>query len=299
MSYNVTQLPAYVEQNKSELLSAAILSPTTIEDFTWMSGVHSPTTLNLMNNSLTFQNGSTCGFNPTDTTELTQRTLTPGVIKVNATWCGLDVINTYATHMIAMGAGKESMPFEQKIMADYTINLKNELERAIWQSNKATGSGNLSFFDGIMAILDAASALTTNVTFDASDTAKDKIEKVFLAIPEKVLDKAVIYVSPALFRQYVTELVAVNLFHYTPEIDPSREVIIPGTQTKVKMAMGLTGSGNIYAFDPKNCVYGFDAEGDYTNYKLWYDDTDEVYKMIIRFSAGVQFAFPQYVTVGK
>ena len=247
MAYNKNLLPDYVEQNKSELMSATILSPKSIDNFSMMSGVHSATTLNNFANDLVFQDGKSCGFTPEGDTTFSQRTINPGIIKINMEWCDKDLIDKYMTHEVMIGANRTTMPFEEKICSDIVTKVSNELEKLLWQGDKAAGTGNMAFTDGLVKLCNADQALINNVTFDADDTIIDKINKVYMAIPEEVLDKAVIYVSPAQFREYAMQCTALNLYHYTTEMDPSRELIIPGTDTKIRMAITVSIRAKIIA----------------------------------------------------
>lgn len=212
-------------------------------------------------------------------------------------WCDRDLLDKYTTHQVLIGANKIQMPFEQYITSDITKKVSNELEKLMWQGDKTSGTGNLAFTDGLVKLVKDAGETVNKVTL-TGDINKD-VEEVYKAIPEEVLNEAVIYMSPAKFREYCLAITAVNLYHYTTDINPSREVIIPGTDTKVRMAMGLTGVDTIYAFVPSQIVYGFDASDDYADYKLWFSDDNDVFRLKISFAAGINFAFPQYVVFGE
>jgi hypothetical protein len=83
MAFTVTSLPNYVEQNRSALITAAVLAAKSARLFTPMPDVKGPTTLNLLDVAVNFQSGEACGFTPSGDDVLSQRTLTPGIIKVN------------------------------------------------------------------------------------------------------------------------------------------------------------------------------------------------------------------------
>ena len=302
MAFNINSLPNYVEQNKSELMTNVVLSAPSIDEFSMMPDVKGPTTLNLMSNEIKFQNGIACGFNPDGDTVLSQRTIEPGIMKVNMQWCPKDLIAKYTVHEVMLKAGRETLPFEAKIMEDLTANIGYELEKAIWQADKTDGTGNLAFFNGLGKLIkdDITSGLITAVTTStASETMVERIKKIYMSVPEKSQERVNIYVSPANFRKYVLELVDKNMFHYTPEIDYSMQVMIPGTSTTVKAMPGLIGVNEIYALVPQEVVYGFDEYSDYSDYKIWYSDDNDLFRFRVYFAAGLQYIWPENIAVNK
>ena len=62
-----TSLPAYVEQNHDTLLRDTVLGAESAKRFTLQTGVKTKTALNLLNTSIVFQDGSSCGFNSAGT----------------------------------------------------------------------------------------------------------------------------------------------------------------------------------------------------------------------------------------
>ena len=91
-TYNVQTLPNYVEQNRSDLMSAAVLSPKSATLFSLMPNVKGETTINILDVGVVFQNGRACAFNPAGDDTFTQRSIVPGIVKVNKTWCPKDLV---------------------------------------------------------------------------------------------------------------------------------------------------------------------------------------------------------------
>jgi hypothetical protein len=119
-----------------------------------------------------------------------------------------------------------------------------------------------------------------------------------MAIPEQIVDDAVIFVSPALFRQYAQDLVAKNFFHYDGENGELTELFIPGSDVKVRKTYGLTGSDKIYASVYDNMVYACDMVDAKEDFKMWYNDEDELVKVKVLFNCGVATLYPDMVIVG-
>jgi hypothetical protein len=117
-------------------------------------------------------------------------------------------------------------------------------------------------------------------------------------MPEGILDMTPeIYVSPAVFRKFVQEMVAKNWYQITVGA-PQDEFVLPGTDVKVVKTKGLAGTQNIVGTFPKNLFYGTDMEGDEEAIDLWYSKDDRVFKLEALWNSGVQIAYPDMVVLG-
>lgn len=304
MAYNVQTLPNYVEQNRSDLMSAAVLSPKSATLFSLMPNVKGETTINILDVGVVFQNGKACAFNPAGDDNFTQRSIIPGIVKVNKTWCPKDLLNKYLVNEVSIGAGREVLPFEQKTVTELLAKIGAELEKGLWQGNKTSGTGNMAFFDGLVTIIAADSASgvipTGNViTAAAADTMRKRVYDTYEAIPDAALEEAAIMLSYANYRKLTLALMEANLFHYERNVESSMEMTLPGTNTRVIGIPGLTGVDTIYGLVPEEVVYGFDAQDDAQTFKLWFSDDDDLFKFKLEFSAGINYAFPQHVVVNN
>ena len=301
MAFTVSSLPAYTEQNRSALISAAVLAAKSTRLFTPMPDVKGPTTLNLLDVGITFQDGSSCGFEAAGNDTITQRTLTPGIVKVNKSWCPKVLRTKYTVHELEIGAGRETLPFEEKLMTDIIAKVGAENEKAMWQGDTVNGSGNLALYNGLATIIndDVTNSVITNTTTAANtDTIYDRVYAVYRLIPDEALADAVICLSYANFRDLVLQLMALNLFHYERSVDETMEFILPGTNTRVIGVPGMVGLNRIYAFEPEYVVYGFDAADDIETFRLWYSEDNDEFRFRLQYAAGVQYAFPSRMTVG-
>lgn len=292
----ITSLPAYVEQNKSELIAKSLLTGKTVEYLNLMTGVNSPTTLNDIVTEVTFADGSNCGFDATDTTTLTQRVLTPAVLKVNTTFCDKKLLNTYLTHEVKVGAGRETLPFEEKFTGGIVDGVKEGIEKMVWQGDSTQGNQ----CDGFIKILAAAGAGTITVSEASGTTATKTITDTYMAMPANIVDKedAVVFVSESMYRKYIQELVAANMYHhdatYGNQVYP-----IPGTSVRVIAVNGLNEADHEYAVAGRlsNFYYGVDMANDAEEFDLWYSKDDQIWKLAINFAAGVQVAYPNEVVL--
>lgn len=298
MAFTVSSLPAYTEQNRSALISAAVLAAKSTRLFTPMPDVKGPTTLNLLDVGITFQSGASCGFSASGNDTLSQRTLTPGIVKVNKSWCPKVLREKYAVHELEIGAGRETLPFEEKLIGDILAKVGAENEKAIWQGDTVSGTGNLQFYNGLATIINAditGGTITATTTAGSTDTVYDRVHALYQLIPDEALADAVICMSYANFRKLVLQLLTLNLFHYERNVDETMEFVLPGTNTRVIGVAGMTGLDRIYAFEPEQVVYGFDAADDIETFRLWYSEDNDDFRFRLQFAAGVQYAFPSRI----
>lgn len=285
-----TGLSQYVEEHRSELLSKAMLDGRSRRAFNLMSDVKGPTTLNIMDTNVVF--GETqCGWNESGSTEFSQRKLEPKALSVNMAFCDKKLLGTYAQYEVKVAAGLEEMPFEEKWTSQILASVNEQIEKMIYQ-----GTGTGAEFKGLIPILSAETG-TVKVTASDGASAYDYLKEVAKAIPVAVKNP-VILVSTPLYREYMQDLVAANLFHYDPA-NGENEYKLPGTDIRVIAVDGLNGVENVIAADMANLFYGVSADEDSDTFDLWYSKDNREFRLAINFIAGVQVAFPNEVVLGK
>lgn len=292
----VTSLPTYVDQNRLPLIAKAVLGAKTASLFTLQSGVKSPTALNLISTDVVFGDGSTCGWNEAGSTTLSQRILTPAALKVNMAFCDKKLLDKWANYQVQVAAGSKTLPFEEDFVTSITASVDEKLEQMIWQGD-STKSG-VNEFDGMIKILEASGAGTVKVAIAKGTASYDAIKSVAAAIPnESYAEDTVIFVGMEIFRKFIAELVAANLYHYNPN-DKEGEHTLPGTALKVIAVNGLNGTNKIVAGRLSNMFYGTDLAGDEEVYKLWYSEDNREFRLVIEFIGGVQVAYPDQIVLG-
>lgn len=285
-----TGLSQYVEEHRSELLSKAMLDGRSRRAFNLMSGVKGPTTLNIMDTNVVFGELE-CGWNESGSTEFSQRKLEPKALSVNMAFCDKKLLGTYAQYEVKVAAGLEELPFEEKWTSQILASVNEQIEKMIYQ-----GTGTGAEFKGLIPILSAETG-TVKVTVSSGSSAYEYLKEVAKAIPVAV-KSPVILVSTPLYREYMQDLVAANLFHYDPA-NGENEYKLPGTDIRVIAVDGLNGVENVIAADMANLFYGVSADEDSDTFDLWYSKDNREFRLAINFIAGVQVAFPNEVVLGK
>lgn len=285
-----TGLSQYVEEHRSELLSKAMLDGRSRRAFNLMSGVKGPTTLNIMDTNVVFGELE-CGWNESGSTEFSQRKLEPKALSVNMAFCDKKLLGTYAQYEVKVAAGLEELPFEEKWTSQILASVNEQIEKMIYQ-----GTGEGAEFKGLIPILSAESD-TVKVTVSSGSSAYEYLKEVAKAIPVAV-KSPVILVSTPLYREYMQDLVAANLYHFDPG-NGENEYKLPGTDIRVIAVDGLNGVENVIAADMANLFYGVSADEDSDTFDLWYSKDNREFRLAINFIAGVQVAFPNEVVLGK
>lgn len=288
----VTAITGYVEEHKSELLAKSMLDGKSRSAFNLMVDVKGPTALNIMDTDVHFGELA-CGWNESGSTEFSQRILTPKALSVNMAFCDKNLLKTWAQYEVKVAAGREELPFEEKWVGQILASVNEQLEKMLYQGSSA----NTGEFSGLIEIL-SGDASTVSASTASGSSAYEFIKAVAAAIPVQVKDP-VILVSIPLYREFMQDLVAANLFHYDPA-NGANEYLLPGTDIKVIAVDGLVGADNIaIAANMNNLFYGCSADEDSDTFDLWYSKDFREFRLAINFIAGVQVAFPNEVVLGK
>lgn len=294
MALNLSALTSYVEEQRLPLIRKSIFAAPSTRYFNLQTGIKHAAALNILKTDVVFGDGAACGWQESGSTALSQRVLEVGNFKVNMSFCDKSMLKYWTGYEVRVAAGQKSLPFEEDFVNGIIDGVRVELEKRIWQGQKAQDG-----MDGLLTILDAASAVTIQPTVTSAMTAYEKTLAVYKAIPAGKLDKASIFMGVDTFRDLVLELTAKNLYHYDPQVDSNLEIILPGTVTRVRGVAGLNGEKAIIGADAENIYFGVDMEGDEERFDLWYSQDNQEFRLAINFNAGVQVAFPDEIVVGE
>lgn len=280
-------LSTYVDEQRLPLIKKAVLGGKTIGLINLQAGVKGKAALNLINVDPTIQAGG-CGWNASGDATLSQREIDSKLLKVNMPFCDKDFAAYWANYEIKVGAGKETMPFEEAFTSSVIEGINAKVETMVWQGTGASGQ-----FEGFLSILaDAEGVKTVSAT-----GAYEGIKAAYEAIPVEVLEKAAIFVGADTFRSFMLSLVEKNLYHYPANGADVQEIMLPGTNTKVIALNGLNGTKKAVAGDPANFFYGCDMLDDKETVEFWYSQDNREYRLAVQFNAGVQVAYPNEVVV--
>ena len=285
MAYNVESLGAYVQENKDIILKDIVFGGeygNTIPLMTKQLGIKTtekihPSTLEAVLQDVSGE----CGFNPQGDLNISERSITTKQKKVNMEFCLEKLLGKFAEYTVRVGANQDALPFEAEIIDGLVKSINKQVEKGVWT--------------------DLITNADAQLTVASTGTAYERVMAVYMALPEAILEDAVIFVSPATFREYVNDLVNKNFYHYNPADGDLEEIFIPGSGVKVRKALGLAGQTNdvIFGTSPKNMIYGTDFMDNKEEVKAWFSDDNDTYRIKVRFNYGANVAFPDLVVGSK
>ena len=285
MAYNVSALGAYVQENKDIILKDIVFGGeygNTIPLMTKQLGIKTtekihPSTLEAVLQDVSGE----CGFNPQGDLNISERSITTSQKKVNMEFCLEKLLEKFAEYKVRVGANPDALPFEAEIIDGLVKSINKQVEKDVWT--------------------DLITNTTAQLTVASTGTAYERVMAVYMALPEAILEDAVIFVSPATFREYVKDLVDKNFYHYNPADGDLEEIFIPGSGVKVRKAKGLAEQTDdvIFGTSPKNMIYGTDFMDNKEEIKAWFSDDNDTYRIKVRFNYGANVAFPDLVVGSK
>ena len=300
MSYNITELDnrlkTYLETNGVEVLTKALFNSESAKYFQIQTGVTAETPIIRLDSSITLADASTCGFEATGSDTFSNRLLSPKFLKVNKEFCPKTLLKTWAHSDVRMNALGETLPFEELLINNNINELAKVNERLIWEGDTTSGTGNMLLMDGIITI--AKKDENTVKQEKGSDTIWQRVQKIWLALPEEIADKATIFMSIANYKQLIVELMNANNFHVFEEYQGVYEMTLPGANVKVKGVSGIT-SDVILATPEDNLYLGVDGESDSESVDLYFDKSSRTFKFCIEYAYAVNYCFSEFVILNQ
>ena len=296
MAINVTALNNYVEEKRLPLIAKSFLRGKTIDLIQIETGVLQDTALNLVSASVKFGDGASCGWNPTDGVALSQRLLKPTFLKVNQAFCDKDLLKKWASYEVKLAAGREQLPFEESFMNEIANAINESIEKLVWQGD----SSNDNEPDGFLKILETGGSGVVSTTWSAGTSAYNMIKAVYNKIPANIIDKddTVSFVGEETYREFIQDLVAANLYHFSPDYKAG-EYMVPGTSIRVIAVNGLNSTGKVVAGRLSNFYYGVGEPDDKDTFDFWYSKDNREFRLAAYFAIAVQVAYPNEIVLGK
>ena len=311
MGFDVSTLANYTKENEALLVTSSVLGAKTASLIksagNVMVGVKSSEKINIMETDAIFQDGASCGFNASGSTTFTQRTVTPGKIKVNEALCPKDLESKYLQKALPTGTPYDTMPFEQEYTEKKAKTIAAQLETGLWQGDTSSVNVNLNKFDGLVKLIGAASGVVAAnaSTFISgaplsSITAANVIsifDGVYRAIPAKVVaaDDMTIFCGQDLFRTYTIALKNSGSFNYQIDVKADSEFVLPGTTIKVVAVAGLNGTNKVYAMRLSNMFLGTDLLNGEEKFEVFYARESDQIRFVSEFKIGTNISFPDEV----
>ena len=285
MAINVSTLPDYIQENRDELFVKAIASTKTLDYIESMLGVKGKAALNYLDSTVVLADGETCGWNPQGDDTFTQKTVSTKLVTVNKEFCAKQMRSKWMSYDLSLAAGRENLPFEQKIAESNVAAIKKAVEKLIWQGDVTLG------IDGLLKQIKAEESA---VKVNGGTTILEKIGKVIAAIPAGALEKGVnVFMSYTDFRSYV-EAKNAECCGNMPVIDANVDYLVYAGDSRIKLVpvAGLEGANKIVAAPYDALVYATDVEDSEGIFKMWFDEKEDKFLFKVLFTAGTAVKYP-------
>lgn len=302
MAYNVAGLTAYIEDQDFPLAYKMQAQGGLAEFVSIQTGIKGSSNLQFMTTDVVF-GADGCSRTASGTTTLTKRTLAVGSIAISEDLC-VKTLNGYwlQTQLKQGVAGDLEIPFEQQYMDKKMNELKHQLAISDFQGDTLSGTNNLSYYDGLLKIVDAEASVvdgnTGGVTVAAGVTVANVLailDAMWLEVPEEISEKTnlSLWLPYSIYRLYKLALKNANLFHYKGEDGIEK---LYGTNVTLRPTVGLTGITRMVLSADDNITIGMDGQSDDEDFKTRLNPaTDKSIFFDVTFRRGVQIAFPDEI----
>jgi hypothetical protein len=299
MAFSLGTLSAYIEDQDFPLIAQMQATGGLAEVADIQAGIKGSSNLQFLSTDVVF-GADGCSRTASGTTALTQKTLTVGAIAVSEDICIKDLNGYWAQVLVKKGAaGEEEMPMEIEAvyMAKKMNAMANQLTISDFQGDTLSGVNNLSYYDGILKIVDAGAPVNGNtggVTTISTSNVLDILDAMWSSIPDNISDAEdlSLWVPTSVYKKYVVALKNANLFHYSAD---GEQVKLYGTNVALRSTVGLpgaAGSERMILTRNSNLVIGLDGDSDEDQMKLRLDPVSEKSVFFdVTFKRGTQVRF--------
>lgn len=288
MSFDIGAISGYVEQNSFELISKAVLETPLADYFNVRVGLKAGLNkIPVMDGDFNVQDGGSCGYTSSGDTTITQVDLNLKAAKVNQSYCPETLRQTFLSQSLAAGqfAGNESVPVEQ-LMAEYFVKKLNNYN----ENYLINGDGS---FNGLVDIITAGNGATQYTGDTATwvlSGAVETAQNMYAALPDTtaMMDDLILICSPQQYRILQLAITQENYYH----IAPGGDIFIPGTNVRVVKSLGCDNSQKFLG-STSTLFLGTDLSADFETFKLFYVESEDEVRSIMKWSIGVAVSQPE------
>ncbi len=315
MAFSFDAMTAYVEENRADLITKAILGGVTLgKGVDIRTGIKSSEKIPVIESTVPFQ-AEACSFTSSGTTTFSQINIATVGINFAEQFCLKD-LNTYFTQKyLPAGANNDSLTIAQTIIDRKLAQVARNVENMIWAGKTTyTNSTVLKQMNGWLATIDTAgtAVAATPSTLNATNVLTI-FDDVYAKVPAAALvnEPVVAFCGLDTFRTLAAKITSTygiyGSQYNTDNVWNNWEMMYPGTNMKVIAVPGLsdatvdTGSipsavrNRIIATYASNLVFGTDLQSDLENIEAWYSKDDRVWRLFGAFRAGVSVKFIDHV----
>lgn len=289
MGFSLSDLSTFTLEDSGILIQKAVLGADLVDYIDVRPGYPEATVaVNVLGATADFQDAS-CGWTSGGSTNFTQISITNSTKAWKQSLCLEDLRAYWLSTQLDSSSYGENLPFEESI-ANYMVEESRKAAEAVIGSQ-------------IITQVTVANGATIGATaaFDSS-TAYAKALQMIDALPLSVAnrDDLMMFMSYSSFRSLMTNLVALNLYHYAPGVSTGtglgQSVVIPGTNITAIPVGGFGTSQRVVCGPAKHVVMVCGLIEDTDRIEAWWSRDNQEMRMIAKFTNGVGVLVEEFST---
>lgn len=295
MAYSLAGLTNnYTKEDAKSLIYKTIAEGTTASLMKIQSGIKSSESINIVATEGVWQGKTACNPVASGTTTFSQRDITIGAVSVILEWCEESLETYYLQGAMKAGSVYTDLTFRTQILDDVKQNIIKRKEVAIWQGDLTAGSAYLNKFDGLIAIITAASGVNsaTAVAWSVANS-RTAVQNALSAITNDMYANGNLkmFMGTAEARDYRLKLGIDNLYHQT---GADAKLYAENSDIEIVPVIGLSGTKKVYVMSPDNMYLGTDLSNEEEKFDLKVLENEKL-RLTVKFKYGVQIAFPDLI----
>lgn len=317
MAFSLGTLTAYVEENKADIMTKAILGGVTLGmGVDIRTGIKSSEKIPDLESTVPFQSGASCGFTSSGTTTLTQVQISTSPIAIAEEFCLKDLEAYFTQKWLPAGQKNESTSLEAAIIDRKVAQIAKNVEQMIWQGKTTyTNSTVLKQINGWLSTIDTAgTAVAATPSTLNSTNVLTIFDNIYASIPAAALanETVVAFCGMDTFRTLAAKITSTygiyGSNYNTDGVWAKWQLMYPGTNMKVIAVPGLNNDNpvdtgvlptavknRVIATYASNLIFGTDLQSDIGSLESWYSKDDRKLKIYGEFRAGVAVKYIDHV----
>lgn len=309
MALDLTALSAYTTEHAEEFFAKSVMKSKTAGIMNVLAGFK-PGTHKLPEFDHAydlFQDGSSCGFNPSGDLSIKQRSITVESLKINTEYCMRDLEAKFTRQIMPAGQEYEGLePIAAGLLSELDKKVAKMTELMLWNGNKATAPNAISSYDLVNGLLKVLADETGNLAYEGSTGALTTsniigaVEALYDNLPvdaySTIQDEAwVVLMGDDKAKMYER---AYRDTHGAVVYNQGFEKrYVDGTNIEIVGVAGLNGTDKLVLAKRDNLILAVDVDGEEMDFKVYMDQDEENVRVKARFAMGVQIHFPGEVAI--
>lgn len=305
-NFDTSGLTAYIDQERRELITK-FQTTKGIMDYAFLEdAVKGSRDLHFLDTTTTFQSDADCGYNASDTTSLTKRTLTVGHVKREEDICPKKLKAFWTEILMRKGAsGDEIIPNEiNSAWMNLVINqVANALAVADWRGDTDSATANLNKYEGLLKQLNADSDVIEGNPDGYSEVTLgnvlDVMQTMYLQVTEDMHDAGDVesldwFLPRDIYNKYIIAARNANLYHHNVT---DEQPTYHGTKIPLIIQAGLQAGNEMVITPRRNLGIAVDDRADEERLDVWYSKDDRINHSTLHFSRGTTYKYGSRVVL--